>query len=91
MEGRPTAPIFTGQHSPEERAALIAYYQNPEIRWFEAGYGSDGGVRGGPLKEAGFYVLAHCGRPECCRPDGPFESESEARDWSVRNQVSEIK
>jgi len=59
-----------------------AYYLDPEVRWFEAGYGSAGGVNGGPLTASGYYVIAHCGRLECCRPDGPFATVEEARAWS---------
>ena len=91
MKVRWTGTTYEAEHSPAEKAALIAYYQNPEIRWFEAGYGSDGSVIGGPLEDAGFYVVAHCGRPECCRPDGPFDSEAKAREWSIQNRVREIK
>ena len=78
---------ITGTGAPEQ-AALQAYYDDPEIRWFEAGYGTEGGVVGGPLTEAGFYVLFHCGRPECCRPEGPFQTEALAREWSRQNGMT---
>jgi hypothetical protein len=58
---------------------------DPEIAWFEAGFGSSGGVNGGPLAEAGYYVIAQCGRPECCRPAGPFATVEAARGWSREN------
>jgi hypothetical protein len=67
------------------RDDIAAYYRDPEITWFDAGFGSNGGVNGGPLPEAGYYVIAQCGRPECCRPIGPFSTVAAARDWSCEN------
>ena len=64
---------------------IKAYYREPEVVWFDAGYGKNGGVLGGPITEPGYYVLAHCGRPECCRPSGPFETTDQAQDWSRKN------
>ena len=65
--------------------AIEAYYRDPEIVRFEAGYGAKGGVNGGPLTATGFYILHHCGRTECCRPEGPFATVEEAREWSRLN------
>jgi hypothetical protein len=62
-----------------------SYYMNPEVVWLEAGFGSKGGVNGGPIAEDGFYILHHCGRPECCRPEGPFSTIAEAKAWSQEN------
>jgi hypothetical protein len=72
---------YRAWHSPEEKAALLAYYRDPIIEWFEGGTEA----YGGPLPANGFYVMPHCGHIECCRPDGPFESEQEARTWAVKN------
>jgi hypothetical protein len=57
--------------------AIKGYYRDPEIAWFEAGLTA----LGGPLPASGYYVIHHCGRPECCRPDGPFKTADQARDW----------
>jgi hypothetical protein len=64
--------------------AIKAYYLDPEVVWLEAGTPADLG----PLLEAGFYVLAHCGDPLCCRPAGPFKSLADGIAWS-RNTLDE--
>ena len=66
-------------------ATIRDYYTDPEIDWLDAGFGAAGGVNGGPIVSSGYYVMPHCGRPECCRPDGPFLSIDEAREWSRAN------
>jgi hypothetical protein len=68
--------------SPEEKARLVAYYRDPDIRWLETGTLV---ASGGSLPSEGYYVLAHCLRVECCRPAGPFASLDEARKWSRKN------
>ena len=64
---------------------IDAYYRDPEIVWLDAGYGNGGGVNGGPIVASGHYVLMHCGRTECCRPEGPFATVEDARQWSREN------
>ena len=49
------------------------YY--PDIRWIEAGTVAGGSL----LARSGYFVLAECGRIECCRPTGPFATKEEAR------------
>jgi hypothetical protein len=78
---------YVAEWFPEEKAARATYYRSPIVRWFEAGYGADGSVAGGALPESGYYVLHHCGNPDCCRPEGPFKSEPEAQEWSRQNLV----
>jgi hypothetical protein len=78
---------YVAERSAEERAACAAYYRNPVVVWFEAGHGVDGVVVGGPLPKSGFYVMHHCGHADCCRPEGPFDNEAEAREWSRQNLV----
>jgi hypothetical protein len=63
--------------------ALRNYYLNPTIEWLEEGLEASGG----PTSAAGYYVLHFCEVPECCRPDGPFKSETDARDWAAQNLV----
>jgi hypothetical protein len=70
---------------------MIAYYSDPEIRWYDAGSGADGGVVGGAITESGYYYLAHCGRSECCRPEGPFTDPEQARAHSLEITVPSIK
>jgi hypothetical protein len=72
---------YRGSYSAEEKAALLAYYRDPKIVWLEGGTEA----QGGPLPIGGYYVLAHCERPYCCRPDGPFETEDQARIWARGN------
>jgi hypothetical protein len=74
-------------YSPEERAKIVAYYRNPEIRWIEGGTVA----HNGPLPGDGYYVLAHCGRIECCRPGGPFQTVTEARVWSRKNWLPDAE
>jgi hypothetical protein len=62
---------------------LRNYYLNPTIGWLEEGLEAVGG----PISEPGYYLLHFCGVPECCRPDGPFKSETEAREWAAQNLV----
>ncbi len=79
---------YVAKHSQEEKTARAAYYRDPVIAWFESGYGANGVVIGGPLATSGFYVIHHCGNTDCCRPEGPFGNETEARDWSRQNLVA---
>jgi hypothetical protein len=72
---------YRALYSFEERDALLIYYRCPKIVWFETGTDA----YGGPLPASGFYVLAHCEREDCCRPDGPFKTEDEAREWAQNN------
>lgn len=44
-------------------------------------------IAGGPIVEAGYYVLPEC-TPMCCRPHGPFATMPEARDWSRTRRAS---
>jgi hypothetical protein len=67
--------------SREEKANLVAYYRDPIVRWLEAGTVANGGI----LPKGGYYVLAHCGRVECCRPEGPFATKEDAREWALKN------
>jgi hypothetical protein len=78
---------YEGAYSPEEKARLLAYYCDPEVRWIESGTDAIGG----PLPSDGYYVLAHCGRIECCRPAGPFATKNEAMDWSRKNWLPEAE
>jgi hypothetical protein len=59
------------------------YY--PDIRWIEAGTVAGGSL----LARSGYFVLAECGRIECCRPTGPFATKEEAREWSRKNLLPE--
>jgi hypothetical protein len=77
---------YVAEHSPQEKAALQAYYRDPEVRWFESGTQAVNG----PFAGDGYYVLAHCLRIECCRPEGPFKTPAEARDWSRENWLPRI-
>jgi hypothetical protein len=72
---------YVAEFSPEEKAARVAYFQNPVVVWFEGGTSA----YGGPLPANGYYVIPHCGDIHCCPPYGPFQTADEARDWSREN------
>ena len=54
------------------------WFADPPVYFRKAG---DTDVRDGPITEDGWYVDPYC-HPMCCRPDGPFTTEEEAREWA---------
>ncbi len=62
------------------RYELNRWYADPPVVYRNAG---DDDVNGGPITESGWYVDPYC-HPMCCRPDGPFSTADEARDWAWR-------
>lgn len=87
MKAEWTGTEYRMTFSAEEKARLAAYYGDPEVCWFDAGTIACGG----PLIGTGYYVLAHCCRIECCRPEGPFATTEEAREWSRKNWLPEVE
>ncbi len=60
------------------RRQLQSWYADPPVVLRTSG---DTDVNGGPITETGWYVDPYC-HPMCCRPDGPFVTYEQARDWA---------
>ncbi len=60
------------------RHETLRFFADPPIVWRNAG---DTDVNGGPITESGWYVDPYC-HPMCCRPDGPFSTSDDARNWA---------
>ena len=59
------------------RCDVADYFRDRPIARLEVGDFGEGGCYGGPIEVTGFYVFEFCS-PDCCRPAGPFECESDA-------------
>lgn len=62
---------------------LDNWYDDPPIVFALEG---DDDFAGGPVTEAGYYVIRFCGQ-HCCRPFGPFPDVVTAREWSRTKMV----
>lgn len=64
------------------------YLADPYIAYHKSG-DCAGEWIGGEATRSGFYIYPFCD-PMCCRPEGPFTSEENARQ-AARTRLSEVR